>query len=71
MEELYELVIYWYGTNKPFKHMNSVMLYEQWTNIWFAKGKKQIEIDSYLLKYRYLINECLHYNRSMIQIHSD
>ena len=41
--------------------MNSVMLYEQWAKIWFAKGKKQIEIDEYLLKYRYLIIESLHY----------
>jgi uncharacterized protein (DUF924 family) len=64
IDELYNLYYYWYFSecNKTnYKSLNSVDIYNQWINVWFAKGELQKNIDAYLTKYEPLIKKYTNY----------
>ena len=60
-DELYNLYLYWYFSESNRKYncklLNSIDIYNQWTNVWFAKEEQQKKIDTYLLKYEPLIDK--------------
>jgi len=65
IDELYNLYYYWYfsecNTKHDCKSLTSIDIYNQWINVWFAKGNQQIKIDKYLLQYESLIDKYITY----------
>lgn len=55
-----ELFCDWYGINKPtlreFSNYTEYQFVEVWEKKWFAKKQQQVYMDSYLNKYKNLIN---------------
>jgi uncharacterized protein (DUF924 family) len=69
-EELHEVLTFWYFSRTrisnyhgklKFECLTSIDIYNQWIDVWFAKGEKQKEIDKIMMeKYNNVDSFCEH-----------